>query len=106
MRFASAILFAIRNSRRFPSHVSWLLSLAIRYLQFFGFLPKNQRAERSRRSNSTAAHTHSQRHSDRFRLRQQHLGRPARRWKRAKADQLPGTNSEPAFLARRKMDRV
>ena len=47
-----------------------------------------------------------QRDADRVRLRQQHLDGRARRRHRAPPHELPGTDDEPALLARRQVDRV
>ena len=53
-----------------------------------------------------AALADGERHADRVRLRQQHLGGRARRRRGAAPHQLSGPDDEPAVLARRQVDRV
>ncbi len=77
------------------SRISLLIAAC---LLFFGFFYNNRRSKRTRRPNSTAAHSDRQLNSDRFRLRKQHLGRAARRRQRATADEFSGTDCESTFL--------
>src|SRR6185369_12106972 len=64
----------------------------------FGFFYKNRSAKRTRRPNAPPAHTHRQHHSDRLRLRKQHLGRATRGRRRKTSNEFSGTDREHALL--------
>src|SRR5215213_2070689 len=82
------------------SHVSPLVCSSCHRILLFGFFYKNRGTKRTRRpeSNTAPAHADRQRHSDRFRLRKQHLGRAARWWQCETFDEFSGTDREPTLL--------
>src|SRR5688500_8310449 len=84
-----------RNSPRCPRRNNRdrrLLGLADSFKQ-------SRSTKRSRRANSSAAHSHRQLNSNRFRLREQYLGGPAQRGQCTPPHEFSGTNRQSTFFA-------